>query len=215
MPAARASVTMLGPPSSEAHVTRRFLQTLRILCLIAVAAAVPGTAHAQGFISPFIGFDFGGDSGCPTASDCEDKNSNIGVAFGGMGPVFGFEAEIGYARDFFGESAGADSNVLTFMSNLMIGPKIGPVRPYVTGGVGLFKTRVEFTAGDLIDTSNNSFGWNMGGGIIGMFGEHIGVRGDLRWFSTFEDSTIPLLGFTLVNEKVNFQRAAASLVLAF
>ena len=176
-------------------------------------AAAPSAAQAQGFISPFVGFDFGGDSGCQTATDCEDKNSNIGVSVGAMGSLIGFEAEIGYARDFFGDTPGVSSNVLTFMSNLMVGPRIGPVRPYVLGGVGVIKTRVELTAPSLLETSNNSFGWDMGGGLMVLFGEHIGVRGDLRWFGTFEDREF--LGVDLANEKLNFQRAAAALVLAF
>ena len=190
----------------------------RHLCLHACLAlvltfAAPAAARAQGFISPFIGFDFGGDSGCATATDCEDKNSNIGVALGTAGDVVGFEFEVGYARDFFGETPGSSSSVLTVMSNLLIGPRIGPVRPYVVGGLGLIKTRVDFTAGELLDTSNNSFGWDIGGGVMVMFGEHIGVRGDLRRFATFQDRTI--LGFALADEKLDFNRAAAALVLAF
>jgi hypothetical protein len=191
---------------------RNLCKALGVVTFLVVAAA-PAAAGAQGFISPLIGFDFGGDSGCQTAADCEDKNSNIGVAIGTMGSVLGFEAEIAYARDFFGDTPGQSSNVLTFMSNLMIVPKIGPVRPYVVGGLGLIKTRVEFTGASLLDTNNNSFGWDLGGGVMIFFGEHIGVRGDLRRFSSFQERTI--LGFTLSNEKLGFQRAAAALVLAF
>ena len=186
---------------------------LSSVLVLAFALTAPGRAHAQGFISPFIGFDFGGDSGCATASGCEDKNSNIGVAFGTMGRVAGFEAEFGYARDFFGEIPGASSNVLTFMTNLMIAPRIGPVRPYVLGGVGLFKTHVEFDAIGLLETNNNSFGWDFGGGLMVFFGDHIGVRGDLRRFSTFKERSI--LGFDISNERLGFNRAAAALVLAF
>lgn len=183
------------------------------LMALAVIAGVPAEARGQGFIAPFVGFDFGGNSGCQTATDCEDKNSNIGIGIGTLGSVFGFEAELGYARDFFGDTPGVSSNVLTFMSHLLIGPRIGPVRPYVLGGVGLIKTRVEFTGPGLLATNNNSFGWDMGGGVMVLFGEHIGVRGDLRWFATFADRTI--VGFPLSNEKLNFQRASAALVLAF
>ncbi len=186
---------------------------LLLLLTGALSAAVPAAAQAQGFISPFIGFDFGGDSGCPTARDCEDKNSNIGIGFGTMGAVVGFEAELGYARDFFGEAPGQSSNVLTFMSNLIIGPKIGPVRPYVLGGLGLIKTHVELTGASLLETDNNSFGWDLGAGLMVMFGEHVGVRGDLRKFSSFQERSI--LGFTLSNEKLGFNRAAAALVLSF
>lgn len=176
-------------------------------------AAVPPDARAQGFISPFIGFDFGGDSGCQTAGDCEDKNSNVGVAVGTMGALVGGEFEFGYARDFFGEAPGVSSNVLTLMANFMVGPRIGAVRPYVLGGVGLFKTHVELSATDLLESDNNSFGWDIGGGLIIMFGDRVGVRGDLRRFSTFQERTI--LGFDISNERLSFQRAAAALVIAF
>ena len=194
---------------------RRYQSTALLPALLAllVVVAAPRNAGAQGFISPFLGFDFGGDSGCATASDCEDKNSNIGVAFGTMGQVAGFEAELGYARDFFGETPGVSSNVLTFMTNLMIGPRIGAVRPYLLGGVGLFKTHVEFTSAGLLETNNNSFGWDFGGGVIVMFGDRVGVRGDLRRFSTFQERTI--LGIDISNERLGFNRAAAALVLAF
>jgi opacity protein-like surface antigen len=193
---------------------QRYVAAARsVLFALAIAGAVPGTAHAQGFISPFIGFDFGGDSGCPTASDCEDKNSNIGVAFGSMGGVVGFEAELGYARAFFGETPDTGSSVLTFMANLLVGPKIGPVKPYVVGGLGLIKTHVELTVPDLVETDNNSFGWDFGGGVMIMFGEHIGVRGDLRHFSTFKERSF--LGFDISNERLNFNRMAGALVLAF
>jgi len=184
-----------------------------VLAAFFVLAAAPSAAQAQGFISPFIGFDYGGDSGCQTAGDCDDKNSNVGVAVGSLGPLIGGEVEFAYARDFFGDTPGLSSNVLTLMANLVVGPRIGAVRPYVLGGVGLFKTHVELTATDLLETDNNSFGWDIGGGLIIMFGEHVGVRGDLRRFSTFQERSI--LGVDISNERLSFQRAAAALVLAF
>lgn len=191
---------------------RHWSRAVWVLAAFFVFAAPPA-AQAQGFISPFIGFDFGGDSGCQTAGDCDDKNSNVGVAVGSLGGLVGGEFEFGYARDFFGETPGLSSNVLTLMANLIVGPRIGAVRPYVLGGVGLFKTHVELTANDLLETDNNSFGWDIGGGLIIMFGEHVGVRGDLRRFSTFQERSI--LGVDISNERLSFQRAAAALVLAF
>ena len=194
-------------------MTRRYAPRLLMVLFVLGAVMAPRDARAQGFIAPFIGFDFGGDSGCQTASDCEDKKSNIGVSFGTMGGAVGFETDIGYARNFFGEVPGQTSNVLTVMSNFMIIPKIGPVRPYVLIGLGLMKTHVELTAPSLLETDNNSFGWDMGAGMMILFGDHIGVRGDIRKISSFQERTI--LGFTLSNEKLGFQRATAALVLAF
>jgi opacity protein-like surface antigen len=192
------------------HLRKIWLPSLFLLLVI---GAAPREAAAQGFISPFLGFDFGGDSGCRTASDCDDKNSNIGVAFGTMGNVVGFELELGYAREFFGDTPAGSSNVLTLMSNLMIVPRIQFFRPYILGGVGLIKSHTEFTTAQLLEFTNNSFGWDFGGGLMFFFGDHIGVRGEIRRFSTFED--LPVLGFDLVNEKLSFQRAAAAVVFAF
>jgi hypothetical protein len=192
-------------------MTRRHLLLIGF-CLLAALLA-PRDARAQGFIAPFVGFDFGGDSGCQTASGCEDKNSNIGVAIGRMGNAVGFETDFGYARNFFGDVEGQTSSVLTIMSNVMIIPKIGPVRPYVLGGLGLIKTNVSLTVPALLETKNNSFGWDMGAGVMVLFGEHIGVRGDIRKISSFQERTI--LGITLSNQKLSFQRASAALVLAF
>ena len=194
---------------------RRYLSHVWLPALFVVLAvgAAPRDAAAQGFISPFIGFDFGGDSGCRTASNCEDKNSNIGVAFGTMGNVLGFELELGYAREFFGDTPAGSSNVLTLMSNLMIVPKIQFVRPYVLGGIGLIKSHTELTTAQLLEFDNNSLGWDFGGGVMFLFGDHIGVRGELRRFATFED--LPFIGFDIGSNKLSFQRASAALVLAF
>jgi len=170
-------------------------------------------ARAQGFISPFIGFNFGGDSGCPEITGCEDKTLNLGVSLGTMGKVFGFEEEFGYARDFFGTAPGLSSNVLTLMSNVMLVPKLGPARPYVLVGVGLIKTHAELAPANLLDTDNNHFGWNVGGGLMGFFGEHVGVRGDIRYFHAFQDLSV--LGVSLGNQKLDFGRASAGLVLTF
>ena len=74
-----------------------------------------------------------------------------------MGTVFGFEEEISYAKNFFGDTPGAANSVFSAMSNVLIGAGIGPVRPYVVGGV------------------------------TAMFGSHVGIRGDLRHFHTLQD----------------------------
>jgi opacity protein-like surface antigen len=192
---------------------RRYVHTLLGLILVfGVVTVAPKPAAAQGFISPFIGFDYGGDSGCPTATDCEEKHSNLGVAGGKLGAIAGAEVEFAYARDFFGDTPGVDSSVLTLMTNVIVGPRIGVIRPFVLGGVGLIKSEVELTAGSLLDSSNN-FGWNIGGGVMLMFGDHVGVRGDIRKFKSFQD--VGLLGFSLSEVKLTYNRASAGLVLAF
>lgn len=193
--------------------SRRYVHSFLVLLFaLGVCAIAPRPAAAQGFISPFIGFDYGGDSGCPTATGCEDKHSNLGVAGGKLGPIGGAEVEFAYARDFFGDTPGIDTSVLTLMTNVIVGPRIGVIRPFVLGGVGLIKSHVELDAGSILDSSNQ-FGWNIGGGVMLMFGDHVGVRGDIRRFKSFQD--ISILGFNLSEEKLTYNRASAGLVLAF
>ncbi len=187
---------------------------MRILGLIAVATLLtPRAAAAQGFIVPFLGVNFGGDSRCLEIAGCEEKPGNYGVAIGSIGPLLGLEEEFGYSKDFFGEAAGLSSSVLTVMSNLIVGPKISVVRPYVVGGVGLIKTNVEFTPSSLLGLDNNGFGWDLGGGVI-LGSNRVGVRGDIRYFHTFND--LEVLGFSLSGDtKLNFGRGTVGLYLGF
>jgi len=188
-------------------------RTVILIALFVIAAAAP--SRAQGFISPLIGYDFGGNSGCPEISNCEDKRTNFGVAIDTMGAILGFEEEFADAKNFFGSVGTQSSSVITLMSNIMIVPAIGPVHPYVLGGLGLMKAHVDFTRTDLLSTTNNSLAWDLGGGVTVLFGGHLGVRGDIRHFHSTKDFTIPFLGTTAVTEKLTFGRASAALVLAF
>ena len=188
---------------------RLLLGTLAIGIILGTATP----ARAQGFISPLIGYDFGGDSGCPNLSDCQDKRTNVSVSFGVMGNVFGFEEEVAYAPNFFGNAPGLSSSVLTLMSNVMLVPNMGPVRPYVLAGIGLIKTHVELTTASVFTTDNNNLGWDVGGGLIGLVGDHVGVRVDLRYFHSFQDLTV--LGLTLGDSKLDYGRASAGVVLKF
>ncbi len=182
-----------------------------VIAIGTLAAATP--ASAQGFISPLVGFNFGGDAGCPSVNDCEDKNLNLGVSFGALGNVFGFEQEIAYAKDFFGEAPGVSSSVLTVMSNVMLAPNLRVVRPYALIGVGLMKSNVELTQASLLSFDNNAFGWNVGGGLMLFLTQNIGIRGDVRYFHAFQD--LELGGITLSDTKLDFGRAAGALVFKF
>ena len=160
------------------------------IMLLAVAAA---PARADGFVTPFYGYNFGGDSNCATFTSCEDKRTNFGVSIGKMGAVFGFEEDISLAKDFFGNVPNVDNSVFTLMSNLLIGVGAGPVQPYFLVGAGLIRPHASF---DLtkFTTENNSLGYDLGAGVNGYFSRHVGVRGDVRRFHTLQDVNVPLLG---------------------
>jgi opacity protein-like surface antigen len=158
------------------------------LCLAALVfiAATPAPARAEGFLSGLIGYNFSGDSGCPSIQNCEDKRANLGVSVGSIG-VIGFEEELAYAKDFFGKTSTGSSSVLTLMSNLLIAPGFGPVHPYVLGGVGLMRSHTDFTPSQLVlDINDNQFAWDVGGGVM-VFAGHVGVRGDIRYFHSFQE----------------------------
>jgi opacity protein-like surface antigen len=189
------------------------MKRLALILTIACTLGVPSLAHADGFISPFIGFNFGGDANCPAVQNCQDKRLNYGVSLGAAGTVFGFEEEFAYASDFFGSTPALKSSVFTLMSNGMLAPKIGPVRPYFLTGLGLIKTHVDFTSTSLLSSDNNNFGWDIGGGVMVSIAPHVGIRGDIRYFHTFQD--LGVLGFSIPNTKLNFGRAAAAVNFTF
>jgi hypothetical protein len=202
-------------------LTKTVSARIPLICLTtALLLAAPEAAGAQSFLTPFIGFDFGGNAQCPEISNCDQKTRSYGLALGHMGSVFGFEEEFGYGKDFFGSAPGLSSSVFTIMNNVMLTPRLHPIRPYFLGGVGLIRTSV-----DVIDTpagiagafafgsgTNNNFGWDIGGGVI-VGTKNVGVRGDLRYFHSFSD--VDVFGVSLANAKLDYGRATVGLYLGF
>ena len=188
------------------------------MVLFVAGLFLTGTAKnvaAEGFISPLIGYNFSGDSGCQQITNCSDKRVDWGVAVGAVGSLVGFEAEWGYTKDFFGESAAQTSNVLTVMGNFMLAPKFGPVQPYGVIGLGLIRTSVEATVTSA-SSDKNQWGWDAGGGLMVFFGQHVGIRGDVRYFHTFQ--ILDLTNFPNVprnDTKLDFGRVAGAVVFKF
>jgi hypothetical protein len=184
-----------------------------IACAALFVLGTASRAHADGFISPFIGYNFGGDSGCPEVANCDNKTRNIGVAIGSLGSVVGGEFEFNFIDQFFGQTTGVSSNLFTMMGNVMFAPKVGAIQPYVLTGLGVMKTHVEFTPTSLVSTNNNNLAWDIGGGVIGFFTPHFGIRGDLRYFHSFQDLSV--LGLNIADTKLDYGRVAGAVVLKF
>jgi opacity protein-like surface antigen len=160
------------------------LITAASLALLLLMPAAP--ARADVVLTPYVGSLFGGDL------------SGSRAAFGGSaaflgGGIFGAEIGFNYAPEFV--SAGVsneDIAQMSLMGNLIVGIPIGSsdqaghVRPYVTGGAGLFRvTSEESQFFDRI--RSNDFAVNVGGGVMAFFSEHVGLRGDVRYFRTLTD----------------------------
>ena len=189
------------------------MQTRRLLVLAAIFVAVHASpARADGFISPFFGFNYGGDStNCTTLTSCDDKRLNWGVALGSTGGIFGFEEEFAYAPNFFGTTSGGDNAVLTLMSNVLVVIPAGPVQPYGLIGIGLVRPHAQLSASS-IASDQNTLGWDVGGGVNVYFVHSVAIRGDVRHIRTLQDLT---LGGFFTNAPLDFWRASAGLTFRF
>ena len=184
----------------------------RFFALVLLCLAVSATpARADGFITPFIGFNFGGDSAnCVALSNCDERRNNFGVSLGTMGSVFGFEADLGYAPQFFGKTDTGDNAVLTLMSNLLVIIPAGPIRPYGVVGLGLVRAHAQLNS-SLADLSQNSLGYDIGGGVNIFIVHGVGIRGDVRHMHTLQDVTLGVFQ----NDKLDFWRGSAGVTFRF
>ncbi len=196
---------------------RRLILPVAVLsCLI---FGLPAPARAQGYFAPFAGFDFGGDAGnCAgvtsvTTSGCVNRMV-YGFSAGALSHgLFGGEIDFGYAPHFFGDTPTIGGNsVLTFMGNMVVAVPAGPVHPYVTGGLGIIRTKVDQIQ-DVVNFSDSSFAYNLGGGLMVMLPSHVGFRIDYRYMATVSDITVA--GQTLLTNgtKLTFSRLVFALVL--
>lgn len=174
-----------------------------------LVAATPARSDAQTFVTPFAGATFRGDSAG------ERLTGGASVLF--MGAVAGFELEAGFTPDFFGQGElfdfDTDGNVTSLSANLVLGVGAGPIRPYATGGVGLLRSQITSAGQFFDDVSENDLGVNAGGGLIVLFSEHVGLRGDLRYFRSVQDIDIEDLSVGLGS--LDFWRAYAGVTFGF
>ena len=183
------------------------------LLLILVGVVIPHDARAQGFIGPSFGYNFSGDAGCPSATDCEDKNWNFGLSFGALGGFVGFEGEWTHESEFFGERSTDSAAVTTLMGNFMLAPKFAAVQPYALAGLGLIRTEADDAVGE--SESENDLGWNVGGGLLVFVHRNIGLKADVRYFYSFD--AIEILGLDVEQDrrKLDFARAAFGVIFKF
>ena len=191
---------------------RRALKAFVMAAAVALVAA-PTQARAEGFVTPWVGSNWG--------SDIVNGRAAFGVNAGYMGAgIIGGEVDFGYSPSFFGTQNDFGHNtVIDLMGNVIIGAPIGgtrgrAVKPFVTGGVGLLRTQIDGGTLANVSSSNNMFGWNAGFGVMGYLSDHVGLRGDLRYLRGFEDlktgnTVIDLNG----NNNLRFWRLSGGVVL--
>ena len=181
-------------------VRKVVLSAVLALMLNAVA---PATASADWMITPWVGMNWGSSGtftdGIGELEDEFEKRGVYGATLTWMGGgIMGFEVDFGFAPNFF-ESTGSngdydygDNNLTTLMGNIVIGIPIGGqtgpgIRPYVTGGAGIMKSKLDDPQDLLGDVSSSDWGFNVGGGINGFFTDRFGIKGDVRYFRQIRD----------------------------
>lgn len=190
----------------------RLRSRLWVFALMMIGGA-PARAAAEGFINPSFAYHFGGDAACPALFKCNSSNAGLGLSVGALGSVVGFEADFGFAKNFFGTEPLLHSDVITAMGNLIIGPKIGPARLYGVGGFGLLRVTASTALINVVVSDNNNVGYDLGGGLIILFGEHVGVRGDIRAFRSLQD--LKVFNVQVPGTQLRFGRAEGGLMLVF
>jgi opacity protein-like surface antigen len=188
-----------------------------------ITAVAPRPAAADWLFTPFIGSTFGGSASVGGEGEAFknefERKLNWGASLTGGGPV-GFELDFSYSPNFFGVSDTSsginftgDGNVTTLTGNLRIGASAGPVRPYVVGGAGLIRSKVDDPAQFFSKPSTSDFGIDLGGGIVGFFSDNVGIRGDLRYFRSLQDKDVN--GVDLALGDFRFWRGTVGITFKF
>ena len=175
------------------------MQVRKLLLIGALGLVLPVSASAQSwFVSPYVGANFGGSANFgdfPDADDEVEKRIDFGATVGWNPNVVGFEVDLGWSPNFFEDTAGdrnfefGDSNVTTFMTNLLISAPPGTgLRPYLSSGLGLIRANISSANNLFNDLSTNDLGVNIGAGINGQFTDNVGIRGDVRYFRSLQDN---------------------------
>lgn len=153
---------------------------VKILVFTAATAVVvaPTSARADGFFIPFGGVNFGN---APVAGN----HANWGFSAGGMGNgIIGGEFDFGWAPNIFQQLV--DNHVVTATGNVIVGIPVGGqhgagIRPYFVGGLGYMGARQD-PSPSFAGLRSNDLAYDLGGGVMGFFADHLGLRGDLRYF---------------------------------
>jgi outer membrane protein with beta-barrel domain len=187
--------------------------TMSAMLAAALLTSAPAFAQMTGtrkwVVSPFFGSTSGGDA--------TQSATTVGVSGGWRGNGWiGVEGDLGWTPEFFEQDGfRTHRQVLTLMGNgvLNVPTSSDRLRPYVSGGLGLFRPRLE-EAGGIFAVDARKLGWDAGGGAE-FFQGHVGVRGDLRYFRGLRSSDADVNAFDLDFSKFGFWRATVGMAVRF
>jgi hypothetical protein len=198
----------------------------RIAAILFVAFCwSPASAAAEWFVAPYFGVRFAADTtgivgSLGTQRDKATFGSSVGFLTDG---IFGVEADLGFVPGFFDRPDVGfvrSSLVTTLMGNVIVAvprtlSRYG-LRPYVSGGVGLTRSRAEGEVGGIVEIESDVLGLNVGGGAIGPLTDVTSLRFDLRYFRNLStDSQVQAVNAVSGGPELSFWRATVGLSFRF
>jgi hypothetical protein len=194
--------------------------TLRAL-IVGLALAAAQSASAEWHITPMVGVTFHATTNAPligTTPIGTHPSFGGAVALLGAG-ILGIEGIGVFTPTFMGDSPTStpvvqSSRALAIMGNAVITtPRRWTeysLRPYVSGGLGVIRLSVT-DVGSALPTKTNAPGIDIGGGAIGFFSKHTGMRFDLRYYRRIGAPSQQLLPTD--KPQVSFMTASVGIVL--
>jgi hypothetical protein len=80
------------------------------------------------------------------------------------------------------------------------------------GGLGLIRSQIDGGSVAHVSSSDNMFGWDAGGGVMGYFSDHVGLRGDVRYLRATSDLKTGVTTLDLGGNQLHFWRASIGVV---
>jgi hypothetical protein len=190
------------------------------MAVLTVIALAPRTARAAEWqVKPFLGITFGSGTTFTLAGDGHTAPT-FGASILLLGDVLGVEADVGRTPGFFGPgSLGLilGSSVTTVTGNLVVAmPREMArysLRPYIAGGGGLMRVRIDDTYA-LLPVTSNLGAFDAGGGVTGFLTDNFGVSWDVRYFRSIRGKE-GVRGVSIGAEQLSFWRANMALALRF
>lgn len=192
-----------------------------VLTISTVAAAAAPAAAADNQFRGYFGATFGGGT---TFVDLEKAaghpNPAIGISWLTLGDVVGLEVDLGDAPGFF---QGGDqhlvlsSRVTTLTGNVMIAAPRRfteySLRPYLVGGAGLMRARIDDYFG-VLKVGRILPGFDVGAGAVGFITADAGIYWDVRRFQSLTRDSAER-GVTFGHERLSFWRASMGLAIRY
>jgi opacity protein-like surface antigen len=149
---------------------------------------VVADARAQMSMGPFSGV-LTGHLGSTTGADVSGGRFTLGASVSVVEPDgWGAEADFGYAQG--DDPRLSDSDVQTFMMNLIGQWPSGKFRPFFVAGVGGMRAH-GCNIGCTQTLSWTDWGLNAGAGVLYRVNAAVGLRGDARYFTSIQDHPDP------------------------